>query len=77
MAAVTSARPAIGRFLGFHSCEFLVGNALQAASYYVTRFGFKRVAYKGLETGSRDLVSHVIAYVLLYFFFFIPPSSQI
>ena len=56
--ASTVERPAIGKFNGFHHVEFLVGNALQAASYYTTRFGFRRIAYKGLETGSRDRVSH-------------------
>ena len=37
-----------------------VGNAKQAASYYCTRFGFERVAYRGLETDHRDYVSHVV-----------------
>lgn len=37
-----------------------VGNAKQAASYYCTRFGFERVAYRGLETNHRDVVSHVL-----------------
>lgn len=41
--------------------HWYVGNAKQAASYYVTRMGFQRVAYRGLETGSRLLVSHVVA----------------
>lgn len=38
-----------------------VGNAKQAASHYVTRFGFTRVAYAGLETGSRNITSQVIS----------------
>ncbi len=38
-----------------------VGNARQAASYYVTRFGFRHIAYAGLETGSRNIVAHVIS----------------
>jgi 4-hydroxyphenylpyruvate dioxygenase len=37
-----------------------VGNAKQAASYYTTRFGFEHAGYRGLETGHRDLVSHVV-----------------
>ncbi len=37
-----------------------MGNAKQAASYYVTRFGFRALAYRGLETGSRALASHVV-----------------
>jgi 4-hydroxyphenylpyruvate dioxygenase len=45
---------------GIHHVELYVGNALQAAYYYAHAFGFRRVAYKGLETGTRDLVSHVL-----------------
>lgn len=59
MAAETP-RPDIGRFNGFAYVEFLVNNALQAATFYCVRFGFKRVAYRGLETGSRQFASHVI-----------------
>jgi len=44
----------------FDHLTFRVGNALQAATWYVARGGFKYIAYKGLETGSRELVSHVI-----------------
>ena len=40
--------------------EFYVGNAKQAAHYYMSAFGFQRIAYAGPETGSRDLVSYVI-----------------
>jgi 4-hydroxyphenylpyruvate dioxygenase len=40
--------------------EFYVGNARQAAHYYRTVFGFEIVAYKGLETGSRDTTSYVL-----------------
>ncbi|KAL8901697.1 MAG: hypothetical protein Q9207_005066 [Kuettlingeria erythrocarpa] len=38
-----------------------VGNARQAASYYVARFGFRHIAYAGLETGSRNILAHVIS----------------
>ncbi|OZJ06903.1 hypothetical protein BZG36_00035 [Bifiguratus adelaidae] len=48
------------RFTGFDHVTFTVTNAKQAASYYTTRFGFKHIAYRGLETGSRDIVSHVV-----------------
>lgn len=37
-----------------------MGNAKQAASYYTSRFGFEYLAYKGLETGDRSVVSHVV-----------------
>lgn len=40
--------------------ELYVGNAKQAAHYYKTAFGFQELAYKGLETGSRDRVSYVL-----------------
>ena len=50
----------IGRFIGFHRCVFWVGNAKQAASYYTSRFGFEYFAYKGLETGEREMASHVV-----------------
>lgn len=53
-------RPAIGVFYGFDHVKFWVGNAKQAASYYTTRMGFEYVAYQGLETGHRDVVSHVV-----------------
>ncbi len=40
--------------------EFYVGNAKQAAHFYRTAFGFKLVAYAGLETGLRDRASYVL-----------------
>jgi 4-hydroxyphenylpyruvate dioxygenase len=45
---------------GFDHIEFFVGNALQAAYYYHRGFGFDLIAYRGLETGSRDQVSYVL-----------------
>ncbi|KAJ1074214.1 hypothetical protein K5549_020630, partial [Capra hircus] len=53
-------KPERGRFLHFHSVTFWVGNAKQAASYYCSKLGFEPLAYKGLETGSREVVSHVV-----------------
>lgn len=49
-----------GRYVKFHHITFWVGNAKQAASYYCTHMGFKPFAYKGLETGSRKIVSHAV-----------------
>jgi 4-hydroxyphenylpyruvate dioxygenase len=40
--------------------EFWVGNAKQAAHYWRTGFGFRPVAYSGLETGNREFASHVL-----------------
>jgi 4-hydroxyphenylpyruvate dioxygenase len=46
--------------LGTDYIEFYVGNAKQAAHFYKTAFGFQSLAYKGLETGSKDSVSYVL-----------------
>ncbi len=40
--------------------EFYVGNAKQCAHFYRSAFGFRFVAYKGPETGTRDKVSYVL-----------------
>ena len=37
---------------GIDHVEFYVGNAAQAAYFYEHAFGFRRVAYAGLETGA-------------------------
>ncbi|OCK76946.1 4-hydroxyphenylpyruvate dioxygenase [Lepidopterella palustris CBS 459.81] len=50
----------LNHYKGYHHVHWYVGNAKQAASYYVTRMGFERVAYRGLETGSRTTASHVV-----------------
>ena len=46
--------------LGTDYVELYVGNAKQAAHFYRTAFGFQALAYKGLETGSKDTVSYVL-----------------
>ena len=45
---------------GIDHVHFVVGNAKQAAHYYSTAFGMKVVAYRGPETGARDLASYVL-----------------
>ncbi|CAD8141775.1 unnamed protein product [Paramecium octaurelia] len=60
MADQLKQRPDGGKFLGFDHIHFWVGNAFQAASFYVTRFGFQYYAYRGLETGVRDVATHVL-----------------
>src|SRR3954451_21745910 len=45
---------------GIDHVELFVGNAKQAAFYYCQAFGFREIAYAGLETGTRDHVSHVL-----------------
>src|SRR5450755_2515181 len=42
--------------------EFYVGNARQAAHYYRTAFGFRLVAYRGPEPGTRDQASYVLVH---------------
>jgi 4-hydroxyphenylpyruvate dioxygenase len=40
--------------------EFYVGNAKQAAHYYMSAFGFQGIAYAGPETGVKDRASYAI-----------------
>ncbi len=44
----------------FDYLEFYVGNALQAAYYFMHAWGFSPLAYAGLETGVRDRSSYVL-----------------
>jgi 4-hydroxyphenylpyruvate dioxygenase len=53
-------RPEIGHYEGFDHVGYYVSNAKQVAAWYVLRFGFEYVAYKGLETGSRDESTWVV-----------------
>ena len=46
---------------GIDHVELHVGNAAQAAYFYEHAFGFRRVAFAGLETGRRQTTSHVLA----------------
>src|SRR4029453_8596308 len=50
-------------FLPLHGTdyiEFYVGNAKQAAHYYINAFGFQPLAYPGPETGVKDKASYVV-----------------
>lgn len=47
--------------LGTDYVELYVGNAKQAAYYYMHAWGFQPVAYRGLETGSKETVSYVLS----------------
>src|SRR5215213_6320591 len=40
--------------------EFYVGNARQAAYYYMSAFGFQALAYAGPETGHKDRASYAV-----------------
>jgi 4-hydroxyphenylpyruvate dioxygenase len=46
--------------LGTDYVEFYVGNAKQAAYYYISAFGFSPLAYAGPETGARNKASYVV-----------------
>ena len=47
-------------YRGYDHITWYVGNAKQAASFYTTRMGFRTLARRGLETGSRLTASHVV-----------------
>lgn len=67
------------KYQGYDNVHWYVGNAKQAAAFYVTRMGFRRIAYRGLETGSRAVASHVVGNGNVNFIFTSPlhaPSSQ-
>jgi 4-hydroxyphenylpyruvate dioxygenase len=62
-AASTAQQPPAGDVMPIHGIDHLelfVGNAAQAAYYYTRALGFTETAYRGLETGTRDQVSHVL-----------------
>jgi 4-hydroxyphenylpyruvate dioxygenase len=46
---------------GIDYIEFYVSNARQAAHFYRTTLGLRPLAYAGLETGSRDRTSYMLA----------------
>ena len=57
------------KYDGFDHVRFYVGNAKQTANYYITKLGFEPYAYRGLETGSRQIASHVVRQENIYFVF--------
>lgn len=66
-------------YQGYHNVHWYVGNAKQAAAFYVTRMGFRRIAYRGLETGSKAVASHVVSNGKVIFVFTSPlfaPNSK-
>ncbi|XP_017316157.2 4-hydroxyphenylpyruvate dioxygenase [Ictalurus punctatus] len=71
-------KPEKGKYVRFHHVTFWVGNAKQAAVFYCHKMGFEPLAYKGLETGSREMVSHVIKQDKILFEFVSPlnPGNQ-
>ncbi len=72
ITAVDSQKNAAVDFLplqGTDYVEFYVGNAKQAAHYYMTAFGFQAAAYAGPETGVKDKLSYVVKQQKLTFVF--------
>lgn len=64
--------------VGFDHLHFWVGNAFQAAAYYITRLGFESYAYRGLETGSRRVTTQVVRQNKILFAFSSPlePNNE-
>ena len=63
-STVANSKPEGSNPLGIrqlHHVEFWVGNAKQAAYFYRRGLGFLPLAYRGLETGSRDQTSYVLS----------------
>ena len=56
--------------------EFYVGNAKQAAHFYMSAFGFQALAYAGPETGVMDKVSYVVRQHKLTFVLTTPLRSH-
>ena len=63
----TAAKPDFLPIDAIDHVELYVGNAFQAAHFYRQVFGFNIVAYRGLETGSRDTSSYVLEQGLIRF----------
>jgi 4-hydroxyphenylpyruvate dioxygenase len=59
--------------------EFYVGNAKQSAHFYRGAFGFRLVAYRGPETGTRDRASYLLEQNKIRFLLTTPlaPDSEI
>jgi 4-hydroxyphenylpyruvate dioxygenase len=59
--------------------EFYVGNAKQAAHYYMSAFGFQALAYSGPETGYKDRASYAVRQHKLTFVLTTPlrPGNEI
>ena len=55
--------------------EFYVGNAKQAAHFYISAFGFQALAYSGPETGMKEKASYAIRQNKLTFVLTTPLKS--
>ncbi|EGS23575.1 4-hydroxyphenylpyruvate dioxygenase-like protein [Thermochaetoides thermophila DSM 1495] len=72
-----SAQNSAPSFSGYDHITWWVGNAKQAAAYYTSHFGFKTIAYRGLETGSRYFASYVVQNGDIRFVFTSPLRSYV
>lgn len=61
---------------GTDHIEFYVGNAKQAAHYYINAFSFQPLAYAGPETGVTDRASYAVRQNKLTFVFTTPLRSK-
>lgn len=68
-------RAPLPSFNGYDHLTWWVGNAKQAASYYTNVFGFRTLAYRGLETGCRYFASYVVGNADVRFVFTSPVRS--
>jgi len=59
-----------------HHLEFWVGNARQASYFYRKGFGFSQSAYRGLETGERQITSYVLSQGKANFVFTTPLDPE-
>jgi 4-hydroxyphenylpyruvate dioxygenase len=60
MSTMTEARSNPLARIDWDYVEFYVGNAKQAAHYYMSAFGFNQVGYAGPETGVKNRCSYVL-----------------
>lgn len=61
--------------IGIDHVHFLVANAKQAAYFYRAAFGFRLIAYRGPETGTREAVTYVLEQDRIRFVFSTPLQS--
>ncbi|GMM34206.1 hypothetical protein DASC09_015310 [Saccharomycopsis crataegensis] len=61
---------------GYDHVTWYVSNSKQASAYFITCLGFKPLAYKGLETGSRAICCHVVTNGKAIFQFVSPLRSE-
>ena len=59
-SSTTSVSQSGGDYRGYDHVHWYVGNAKQAATYYIARLGFRIIAYKALDTGSRAIATYVV-----------------